>query len=476
MYILKNAWLNIIRNKGRNILIGIVILIISITSTIALAINNTSDKLIVSYNEKQDIKATIGINREKSRENMNFDKDMSEEEREKNKNDMFNIYSNASSLSVSDVEKYAESKYVTNYYYQVSLGVKSSLEKVSMDDDFSANMKKEKFNNTNNSDFTIIGYSNLDSMEEFINGKYKIIEGEILINSDSCVINSELASMNDAKVGDKIQIIDPNNEKNVITLTISGIYEETSETNDEMNMFTNSVNNILTNVKSLDEFINNSDIAKSVNPTFILDDKNNIDNFEEDLRELGLNEYLTINTNLDEIEASTKTISNVKTFACIFLILTLIIGGVILFVINMINIRERKYEIGVLRTIGMKKSSLTLQFITELSIVALISLIIGATIGSVSSIGVSNYLLENEINNSQQEINNINANFGGERKFDRVNGIVNINKVESIDATVDIKVLIELLFIGIILTLLSSISSMISINKFSPLTILKERS
>lgn len=38
MYILKNAWISITRNKGRNILMGIIILVIACATTISLAI------------------------------------------------------------------------------------------------------------------------------------------------------------------------------------------------------------------------------------------------------------------------------------------------------------------------------------------------------------------------------------------------------------------------------------------------------
>ena len=47
---------------------------------------------------------------------------------------------------------------------------------------------------------------------------------------------------------------------------------------------------------------------------------------------------------------------------------------------------------------------------------------------------------------------------------------------DSIDAVVNIGVLVELLGIGLTLILISSISAMISIQRFTPLTILKERS
>ena len=50
-------------------------------------------------------------------------------------------------------------------------------------------------------------------------------------------------------------------------------------------------------------------------------------------------------TLLEELATATKSIENVKTFATTFLIINLIISSIVLFVINMINIRERKYEI-----------------------------------------------------------------------------------------------------------------------------------
>ena len=127
----------------------------------------------------------------------------------------------------------------------------------------------------------------------------------------------------------------------------------------------------------------------------------------------------------------------------------------------------------------MKKSLLTCQFLCELSIVAIISLLIGAGIGAISSVSISNHLLQNEINASREEQNNINEHFGGKEmkmKQENINGITSVQAFDSIDAVVDWKVLGQLLAIGIFLTLISSTASMISIQKFSPLTILKERS
>ena len=64
----------------------------------------------------------------------------------------------------------------------------------------------------------------------------------------------------------------------------------------------------------------------------------------------------------------------------------------------------------------------------------------------------------------------------GEEFTNNFTNVVNIEAFGSFEATVSIKVLLELLGLGLLLTLISSSSALIAINRFSPLTILKERS
>ena len=494
MYILKNAFTSITRNKGRNILIGIIVMVISCVCAVTLAIKNSANTLIESYQSQYDIEATIGVNRENMRGQMKPSEDMSESDRNEKMDDMIDTFNSISNISESDIEKYGDSEYVKEYYYNMSVAVNSDdLEKVSMEkstDESSESMPGggmkspmggENFKNISSGDFTLVGYSSLEAMEDFISGKYTITEGEISedLTKKTCVINSELATNSDISVGDKITLVDPDDEDNTITLEVTGIYEETSDSSDKMGMFTSSANTIITNTTVINKLgEQNEDISITTTPTFILTSSDVIEKFSEEVTEKGLSEYLTVSTNLDEVNASTETISNVSTFANTFLIMTLIIGAIVLFVINMINIRERKYEIGVLRTIGMKKSLLSLQFISELLMVSFVALILGACIGAFASVPVSNSLLQNEISSSQEKMTNIENNFGGKdmQRFDKVSGVVEVAKVEKLDAAVDIKVLLELLGLGLLLTLISSSASMISIQKFSPLSILKERS
>ena len=244
-------------------------------------------------------------------------------------------------------------------------------------------------------------------------------------------------------------------------------------------MFSNSVNTIITNVTTVKDVVSkDEDFNPTVSPTYILKDKDDIEAFEKEVTDKGLSEYYMLSDNIETIENATKSIISVKSFATTFLIITLIIGAVVLLVINMINIRERKYEIGVLRTIGMRKSLVSLQFMFELLVVCIVFLLIGAGIGGLTSVKVSNKLLANEIANAETDMDAINDNFGGKMRDFRPEemGITQLETIETMDAIVDVKVLGELLLIGAGLTIVGSIASMVSISRFSPLTILKERS
>ena len=537
MYIIKNAWKNITRNIGRNILMGIIIIVIASASSITLAIRESANDIVKAYMEKNNIEATIGMNRATLMNSLKKDKSSGE--------DMIKAFNDIEQLSIEEIEKYGDSEYVTNYYYTYSLSMnanditeatdslvkettetKTTVEKKTFSGGkgdapgrpgggfgggeqttrSTTTKKTEKIYNEKaaNGAFTLVGYNSYESMTNFINGDYTVIEGEVSsdFESNSVVISEELASLNDLKVGDKITLVNPNNSKKTYEAVITGIYKENTDSSSDMSsMFSNSVNEIITNISFIETILNDStDLKATITPTFIIKDTESVEKFQNEVVEKGLSEYYTITSNLDEIKSATESVDNVKIFATTFLIITLIIGGVVLVVINMINIRERKYEIGVLRTIGMKKSKLSFQFMLELLIIALISLSIGASIGSYLSVPVSNKLLENEISSSSSKYENIERNFGKKEKANNDNqdsssdtgkeknqnkehddikkfnfGIANVNKVSSIDAVVDFKVLTELLGIGLLLTLISSLASMIAIARFSPLTILKER-
>ena len=483
MFILKNAWISIKRNKGRNILIGIIILIIACACTITLAIKNTAKDLIESYKSAYDKEVTISFDRA----NMMKDFDPSGAEGRQNAREKFD---NIASYTINDVESFADSEYIESYYYTYGVGLNgNNIEKAEIEsnNNMPNGFGHGKENNISSTDFTLTGYSSLDAMSEFINGTYTMNEitdnaWNVAFDGNYVFINQELADYNDLNLNDKIKLEDE--DGNTYEFEIIGIFKENEEGNQEpISMFSNSANTLVTNASAVTSITtSNEDLKATINPTFIVDSYDNVEKLQEEFYEKGLDENFVLQTNEETALNGVSSIENINSFATTFLVIALIIGGIVLFVINMINIRERKYEIGVLRTIGISKFKLTMQFVSELVIVSVVALILGAGIGAVSSKGVSNSLLANEINSSNERTEEIGKNFGGSnmnggnRGEMRGKGMPVVQAYDSIDAVVDIKVLLELLGIGLSLVLVSSIASMISIQRFSPLTILKERS
>ncbi len=521
MYILKNSLISIIRNKGRNILIGLIILTIAAASTVTLAIRNTANTLVKNYEDAHDLIATISFDRNQLGQQFKGGEDAQKENIE--------AFNNIASITIDEVKNYGESEYLKGYYYIYATSLNSdTLSKATDSYEYEVEdsqtttttntttsttggsgegtgkpgmnggpmgerhtitnnntttiitRSKEKFESSRNltGDFELDGYSSYDAMIDFVSGTYEITEGEMISNFDGyeCVMSSELATLNEVSVGDTITLKNSTTEK-TYDFTLTGIYKDNNDSDDSASMYSQSANKIITGSGVIDLLVaDDSTLVTNITPSFILNGEEGIESFTAEVKEKGLNEYYTINTNIDELNNATKSIENVRTFATTFLIITLIISSLVLFVINMINIRERKYEIGVFRTIGVSKFKLTLQFILELLIVATIALIVGAVIGGLLARPVGNMLLANEIESSQDEQEEINNNFGKPGMDMQFNNREQVQAIESMEAVVDFTVVLQLLGVGLLLTLISSLASMISIQRFSPLTILKERS
>ena len=492
MFIFKNAWISIIRNKGRNVLIGAIILVIACACTVTLAINNTASDLINSYKSAYAKELTLSFDRQSMMGSFDM-RDESSREQAKEK------LENISSYTIDDIKSFAEVEHIESYYYTYSFSLNgNNIEKAEMkiENNFGGFGGMPGGNRDvlgdSSLDFTLTGYSSLESMSEFINGTYTMTEitdnaWDVAFDGNYVFINDELASYNGLSINDKIKLEDE--EGITYEFEIIGIFQDNEKSEGSMmSMFSNSANTIVTNADSLINIDNeNEKINGSVNPTFIIDDYSNAEIIQTALYEKGLDENYVVETNQEVAEAGVSSVKNVKSFAKTFLVITLIIGGVVLFIINMINIRERKYEIGVLRTIGISKLKLTLQFVTELLVVAFVALIVGAGLGATMSKSVSNSLLSSEIENASNSSEKMKNNFGGPGgmpegmgggmpDFNKIIGVPTVQAYDSIDAVVNITVILQLLVIGLSLVFVSSLASMASIQRFSPLTILKERS
>ena len=116
MYIFKNAFISITRNKSRNILIGVIILVIACACTITLAINNTATDLINSYSSAYDKELTLSFDRKQMMNDFDI-KGEGGREQAKEK------FENINSYTIDDIKSFAESEHIESYYYTYSVSL-----------------------------------------------------------------------------------------------------------------------------------------------------------------------------------------------------------------------------------------------------------------------------------------------------------------------------------------------------------------
>ena len=516
MFVIINALKSISRSKGRNILIGIIVVAIAAASCVALAIRNAANEAETAGGELLNITASITVDTQRLMEVAQRDGgDMSS---------MREIMSQYQNLSLPELLAYSESDYVKNFYYSssISLNASGGLEAYGSDGSSGGNFSGGMGGQGGSGgmamgDFTVTGYSAEDAMIKFVNGTSKIINGDMfdIVSTDmNCLISYELALYNSLSVGDTITLANPNVEEETYTFTITGIYTDSSSSESgnipRFSTAMDPANSIYISYDALQAIVEHSasvavtetdvngfEISTAVNgqlsSTFVFSSHADYENFGEELSTRGLSEYYTLSSSdISNYEAGLVPLQNLSRFAMTLLFIVLAIGGVILIVINVFNIRERKYEVGVLTAMGIKKGKVAMQFVTELLCVTLIAIAIGAGVGAAVSVPVSNNLLTVQIEQIQSQEANQETNFGrapggmavgsqsiqGGRNsmIDIFSGNrADVNYLDQINATVNFSILGQLIGIGIILTLISSFAAVVFVMRYEPLKILANR-
>lgn len=497
MYIIKNALRNINRSKGRNILICIIILVIVISATIALSIRQAAFSAKEEGLEKLNVTANIVIDRDtimkNSQKSGNVDKNFFE--------DMMN---NSGTLTLSELEKYSTADSVKDFYYTLSSYVDGSSDLEPIENNGGPTPSG---NSQSSSEFTLIGYNSDEAMTDFQNGNKKITSGYIFDEGTSnkvCIISKTLAKYNSLKVGDTIKVKNPDNSKKTVSLKITGIYSSSTSNDDSFQQGpgTDSANQILTSYKALQNINSSLDIDGNVKGTYTFANVSDYEKFEKQAKTLGLSDDYTVeSSDINQFEQSLQPLNNLSKYSLYFLIVILVIGIVILIIINIFAIRERKYEIGVLTAMGMKKKKVALQFLTETLAITLFAIIIGTTIGSVTSVPITNSLLNSQsLTNSQSfERNQANPREGensnssqiqpptdqNQSSSDSSNSTSNDkpsykgspikNYISSISSATNFTVVLQILAIGLLLSIFASAIAINYIMRFEPLTILSNR-
>lgn len=599
MFVVKNAWRNVIRNKGRNILIAIIVAIIAAAATIGLAIRQAAVTARQTGLENTTITAQISFDRSKAISEMRESSsssdgsDSSDSSDSSNSSDSkpdFDAMREAMSnkqLSLSDYEKYAKaSSAVKSTYYTETAGLAETDDMQPVEDSTSSSSSSDSSSSSSSSDssdgkqsgdgqpgqpdgnmggsmggsmgggmgggmamtsgdFSLVGFSSDEAVANAENGTFTMSDGEVFgYDSDSdgdVIISKELADFNNLSVGDTFTLDNVNDEDTTYTFTIVGIYENSTESSSQMggpmgSTASDPANAIYTSVSTLkslgldaDSTTSSTDsngdtvetAAAQLDYTYVFSSKDDYETFVSDVSDAGLSdEYTVSSADVEQYESSLVPLDNLAQFALTLLWIVLGVGAVVLVVLTLFNVRERKYEVGVLTAIGVKKIKVAAQFTFELLVVTMIGLALGAVGGAIASVPVSNQLLAAQVEQQESQASSQNAQFGRDMQGpgapgESFGGSANsgsssdsssssdasssasnsgtapsrpssngprgmmgqaVNYVSSVNATVNLKIVGQLLLIGLGLTLVAALVAVVFVMRYEPLQILADRS
>ena len=468
MYILKNALRNVFRSKGRSILIGIILFVLMFSACIGLSIHQAS---ITSQNASLELTNITG---QISQDRSNMMKDFEPGNKEEMKDKMDSV----ESLSLSELQKYADSDYVSKFYYSANLSLQDS-------DSFSLMENQQQgpgpMGQENSSSITVTGYENDEAMTDFTDGTSTITEGNMFdeqTEENQCIIPEDLATYNGISVGDTITLkVD---DSTTVDFVVTGFYSTTSF----------SSNTIYTSYKIVKNLSENYDLDLNVNGTYVFNTVKDSNKFKKECTKKGLSDSYTVtSSDLQAYQQSVVPLQNLSKFATYFLIVVFVIGAIVLVVLNIFSIRERKQEIGILCALGMNKTKIVLQFFCETLFIALFAFIMGSGLGAVTSVPITNTLLESQISSTNSMRETKEQNFSRQQtppnndsskqsEMDESNNQPQekgIEKVTTVSEAMNFNVLLEVGAIAFLLVIISNGAALLCVMRYDPSSILSNR-
>ncbi|MCL1798943.1 MAG: ABC transporter permease [Eggerthellaceae bacterium] len=532
MYIIANALENLLRNKGRNILIMVIIFAIIATTVVSLIINNTASAVIEDYRTRFSSQVSITPDIEKVREEAMAN---ASEGRV-----MMKVPTIAPELLLS----FAQSDALQRTEASASLSVGSeSLVAIDHSDDVdyspgggpggmvgmsgsSRSGGNTSFSIVGGGDFNLIG----GAWADFDAGTRALADdgaSTMPANDKECLVSQDLADLNNISVGDTITVQAQMNldilegtdmtgyaagdtfHANGLEYTLSagmggelfasrtadialkvvGIYDDLKEAYDNENLpqmaAFNHRNEILTTLDTLLAARESNENNIALDVAYFLKSPELLEDFESYVRDAGLSDQFLVSTDAASYDMVVKPVLGLKNITLTFMVVVLVLGAIILILLTSIAIRERKYEIGVLRAMGMKKGTVSLGLWAELLVMTAVCLVLGIGIGVLAAQPITDVLLAQQaeaVTTSAATMGPggpgggpvmIGAPIGGSSIM--TGGLASTQPLSEMSVTIGLGTIAEIIAIALLLATLAGLVATSRITKYEPIKILMER-
>jgi putative ABC transport system permease protein len=468
MYLITNSIKNLGRNKGRNILIAAITLAIIISTVVTLTINNAAARVV------DDIRLDLGSRVEIGQSFIEM------------RAAGFDPRTDLNHIPIEDFIAFSESEYLRHTIFNAEMLAWSDTFFAVGDTQFGASTRTHDDGSLWVVEtMKLIGTSEPDTLPDF--GTYReIVEGRMFSELNEAIISEEIAWLNNINIGDVINIQGSFATDKVFDLEIVGIYSDYTEefANPWMQMFgsfpsDNKRNEVITSFDTIVAAGWENNAGLNMQTEYFLRNPDYLASFEAQARSLGLPVTYNVSINQAAFDRVAGPLSGMNSAAITFMIVVLILGVITLALVSYMAVRERKYEVGVLRAMGMEKSKVAFGMITEAVMIAALCLVVGLGIGNAMAQPIADSLLEGRV---AVEMAAIEQNQGGGQFLmtqgqqqiigDDAAGYVPVSEIQ---INLGFDVILQIILITLGLAALTGIIGVVIIAQYEPLKILRER-
>lgn len=463
---IKRAWLNITRKLNKTIIIGVLLFVVANLTLATIAIKNATNEQVAYAKKTLGSQVTLTPDMDKFRalKQSATNPELIEKP----------------AVTINEVNKLADSSYVKDYTYAINTSADASgFEIIATNalETFRGMGQGRENANLNFGDVQVQGINTYAYIPEVQNKTMELTTGSYFDEKtdDQVIISYDLAQANNLQVGASINLINFNNNTN-IPLKIIGIYDVNNDDNsNDFSLVANS-NRIYMNVETAAKFLSVEDYNDGNyqvnNVTYYLNNPNKADYFIDeanekisDLEQRGL----LLSINQDAYEKMAGPIESVGDFANTILWIVVIASILIItFIVNS-QVKDRKYEIGVLMSLGEKRIKIIGQFIIELLVISTFALMLSVATSSYLAKELGTSMLDKQIAISKDVDTN---------EFQRpgsMHTIANVDTIDEIKVAATTNDYLLLFGIGYSIVILGMLVPTLNIAKYDPKTILTGR-
>ncbi|MFC6290470.1 ABC transporter permease [Levilactobacillus angrenensis] len=412
MNFFKRAWLNVWAKKGRSVLLILVSSAILMFVLAGLLIRSAAVK--ATDQAKADVGATVTLsaNRQAAFKKMQNSSTTSKSSRPK---------MTLTPVKLSDATKISQLSNVksTNVTSSTTVNAKSyDVVSTSSGMGSSGGGPGGMKGKTSSGDTQIDGVTATSLTTDFSNSQSKITKGRGITaadkNTNHVVIEKNLASQNDLSVGDTVTVKKTTGKKATVKLKVVGIYRASSTSSSNAGPMSTDPSNTMYTSYTLANSLKGSKYAGTADSvTFTVSNPAKVSSVKAAGKKLINTSSYSLSTDDASYQTVKASMATIEGFANKIVWLVAIAGTIILALIVILMIRERRFEIGVLLSLGEARWKIVAQFFTEMLMVIVVAVAIAGAGGKFVGDQLGAQLVEQSTTN-QTVSSSVSGQAGGQ--------------------------------------------------------------